>query len=566
MTRSSAIQFFQKSVQFVQTAQVVASWLNQAEPARPALHLPKAKGIEGLAYGSELQRYLYTPQSFYLGRFHADMRMGEHEAGIDDDRHAFIMAGNRTGKGVGPLAQNAIRWPGGLLAIDPRSELANITAMRRGTVKGAAGSGTSVRLFLEQPVAILDPMGETRGPARVYRTGYNPLVDINMNDGGGVRQIWNIASACVTQESGTGAHFSESAETLVAGTIEAVMRNEPPENRTLPFVRSVMLAGFEELLEYLSRNMAPHGLAHEARGMLIDIVGNEEAGSFRTTLSRNLKWMSEPAMRAHLTGSGFSLRRAVQENASVYIVVPPDMIADFKSWLRILVRIAISAKIALGSRPAGPQSLFLLDEFPVLGRIKAIEESAGYMAGYGIKLVPVIQNIGQVQQLYDKNWETFLGNAGAIIAWGLNDGDSEEYVSRRMGRVMVWETARGINQGQSSQGAFSPTTTSSNTSESTALHERPVLRANEIHVLGARETGRAFVLPASGKPFIAERVPYMQLQGQGVYDSPEFISAWEAQRAGAQPSPWDRVMKVIRDHPLPPFDPSTLPGWEGKQS
>lgn len=530
MTRLSAFQFAQKTVQFVQTAQLVASWFDQAEPARPALHLAKPDGIEGLARGAELQRYRYTPESFYLGRFHADMRAGGHEAGIADDRHVFIMAGNRAGKGVSLLAQNAIRWPGGLLAIDPRSELANITAMRRGTVGGARGSGTSVRLFLEQPVAILDPMGETRGPSRIYRTGYNPLVDIDMNDGGGIRQIWTIASALITQESGTGAHFSESAETLVAGTIEAVMRSEPPENRTLPFVRSVILAGFEELLDYLSRNMVPHGLAHEARGMLVDIVGNDEAGSFRTTLSRNLKWMSEPAMRAHLTGSDFSLRRAVQENASVYIVVPPDLIGDFKSWLRMLVRTAISSKIALGSRPAGPQSLFLLDEFPVLGRIKAIEESAGYMAGYGIKLVPVIQNIGQVRQLYDKNWETFLGNAGAIVAWGLNDDESEDYVSRRMGRVMVWETSRGTNKGMSSQGLLSPTTTSSNTSESTALHERPVLRANEIHALGARETGRAFVLPASGKPFVAERVPYMQLGGLGAYDSPEFISEWEARR------------------------------------
>ena len=87
--------------------------------------------------------------------------------------------------------------------------------------------------------------------------------------------------------------------------------------------------------------------------------------------------------------------------------------------------------MALGVNQKGPQTLCLLDEFPALGRFKAIEESAGYMAGYGLKLVPIIQNIGQVKTLYDKNWETFLGNAGAIIAFGLNDKDSANNTHQR---------------------------------------------------------------------------------------------------------------------------------------
>lgn len=549
MRRRSPLELVQTTIQVVQAAQTVSSWISADAPPPPAKMPVRQDAMQGFAGPADLSRYSYDPECFYLGRFHPDMRAGMLEAGIRDDRHVFVMAGNRAGKGVSLLVQNAIRWPGGLVAIDPRSELANITAMRRGTVERARGTGTSVRLFLGQPVAVLDPMGETRGPARAYRTGYNPLVDIDMSDGGGIRQIWSIASSSITQESGSGAHFSESAETIVGGAIEAVMRNEPAERRTLPFVRTVLLSGFEALLGYLERNMAPHGLAHEAMGMLVDIVGTDEAGSFRTTLSRNLKWMSEPAMRAHLEDSSFSLRRAVQENASVYIVVPPDLIGDFKSWLRMLVRTAISAKIALGSRPEGLQSLFLLDEFAVLGRIKAIEESAGYLAGYGIKLVPVIQNVGQVKQLYDKNWETFLGNAGAIVSWGLNDDESEDYISRRHGRVMVWETSRGTNTGESRPSSFlSPKTISANTSESTALHERPVLRANEVHALGARETGRAFVMPASGKPFMVARVPYMQLHGQGAYDDPEFIKAWEARHAG-------ECARATRALPSPAFNP-----------
>ena len=263
----------------------------------------------------------------------------------------------------------------------------------------------------------------------------------------------------------------------------------------------------------------------EARARRVDLVGTDEAGSFRSTLSRNLKWMAEPAMREHLQHSDFSLRRIVQQNGSVYVVLPPDLIGDFRNWLRVIVRVALSAKIAQGDNQPGPQTLFLLDEFPILGRMKSIEESAGYMRSYGIKLVPMIQNIGQVCDLYAKNWETFLGNAAAVIAWGLNDQESEEYISSRLGKVMVWETSHGINSGTS--GHMLHASNSSGHSSTTALRERPVMFASDVHALGARETGRAFVVPASGRPFMVQRVPYMSLAAAAVYDSREHIAAWE---------------------------------------
>ena len=79
------------------------------------------------------------------------------------------------------------------------------------------GGRTQVRRFLGQKVAILDPFGEVRGPARIYRTQYNPLLDIAVGTSAQTRQIKSIAAAIIVPEQGTGAHFSESAETLLAG-------------------------------------------------------------------------------------------------------------------------------------------------------------------------------------------------------------------------------------------------------------------------------------------------------------------------------------------------------------
>lgn len=488
----------------------------------PPLAVPSLDPMAGFASGGDLERYRLTKGGLYLGDIHPD-HGPSFPAGIDDDRHAFVIGGNRAGKGVSLAIPNALLWRGPLFMIDPKGEGASIAALRRGTVEVAKGTGTSVRRFMGQEVAILDPLGEVRGPARALRVTYNPLDDIDMMQGGGVRAINAAAAALVTPETGDSVHFAETAETLIAGLIEAVKLTEPRERQTLTQCRALMLAGFDALHGYLAAVETRAGLAQEAAAIM-DEVGDNEWGSHRSTLSRNMKWLAEPSMQGHLVGSAFSLRRAIQDGWSVFVSLPPDDIAQFKSWLRLIVQTVIDAKMSQGVGRTEQQTLCLLDEFPTLGRFKAIEESAGYMAGYGLKLVPIIQNIGQVKALYAQNWETFLGNAGAIIAFGLNDGESEQYIADRLGRIMVEEVSRTLSKG-SSGGMIGGQT---NVSEgwSIARHERPVRFPNEIHEQGAREMMRAFVIPASGKGFTIRRRSYMDFSPD-MYDAPAFISEWE---------------------------------------
>jgi hypothetical protein len=55
-----------------------------------------------------------------------------------------------------------------------------------------------------------------------------------------------------------------------------------------------------------------------------------------------------------------------------------------------------------------------------------------------------------------------------------------------------------------------------------------VRRPNEVHHEGSRETGRAFIIPASSKPFMVMRTNYFdQWKATKIYDSLEFIAEWE---------------------------------------
>ncbi|MBD3814985.1 MAG: type IV secretory system conjugative DNA transfer family protein, partial [Halothiobacillus sp.] len=377
---------------------------------------------------------------FALGVLHPDHGVNG-PAGIDDDRHIFIVAGSRAGKGVSMIIPNLLSWQGGIVCIDPKGENASITAMRRGSASAAKGTGTSVRQFIGQKVAILDPMNTVKGPAKKYRVAYDPLHDVAVGSDDEGAQILAITESIVIAESGNESHWTESAGTILAGIIEAVVHLEPPERRTLAYCRKIYQQGMDKLPHYLRQlPETPAGLALDALTILED-AGAEEAGSFSTTLNRQLRFLTDPRMQRHMSAGSFSLTKAVRENWSVYICLPPSHISRMKRWLRLLVRTALEAKMTSSFDHEGVQSLFLLDEFHSLGNIKVIEDSAAYMAGYGIKLVPIIQNIGQIKELYRANWETFLGNAGAIIAWGLNDLETEKYISDRLGTVMVWEVS-----------------------------------------------------------------------------------------------------------------------------
>ena len=66
--------------------------------------------------------------------------------GWKDDRHALTVAGTRAGKGASLIVPNLLLYPGSVLAIDPKGELARITGRRRKE--------------LGNKLVVLDPFGE----------------------------------------------------------------------------------------------------------------------------------------------------------------------------------------------------------------------------------------------------------------------------------------------------------------------------------------------------------------------------------------------------------------------
>src|SRR3954465_16019522 len=116
-------------------------------------------------------------------------------------------------------------------------------------------------------------------------------------------------------------------------------------------------------------------------------------------------------------------------------------------WLRLMIGMALEALERTGPLKENQHRvLFCLDEFAVLGHMQAVERAAGQIAGFGVKLWPVIQDLTQLQRDYQKAWETFMGNAGLLTFFGNTDLTTLEHISKRLGDTEIISQVNNVSE------------------------------------------------------------------------------------------------------------------------
>jgi type IV secretion system protein VirD4 len=122
-------------------------------------------------------------------------------------------------------------------------------------------------------------------------------------------------------------------------------------------------------------------------------------------------------------------------------------------WLRLIISSAMTAMQRTLKTAGRPDVLFMLDEFPQLGRLEAVETAVSLNAGYGVKVWAAVQHLGQLKMHYHDNWETFL-SAGCVTAFAPRDIFTRDHLTRMVGTGT--KTIRSTSH--SSEGGASVTT------------------------------------------------------------------------------------------------------------
>lgn len=130
--------------------------------------------------------------------------------------------------------------------------------------------------------------------------------------------------------------------------------------------------------------------------------------------------------------------------------------------------------------------------------MRQIEDAAGQIAGYGVKLWPIIQDLSQLKELYKDRWETFLGNAGVIQCFGNNEQTTTDWISKRLGKTsfQVVRTSE-LSTSQRNQGG-------SGESWQTEVHD--LLTGDEVARHFSRESMRQIIIRSGQPPIALSRV------------------------------------------------------------
>jgi len=401
---------------------------------------PDRERINAWMSPHDLAQHVFVPGQIIVGKF-AGRFLGHL-----DDRPMVTIAGARAGKTSTVLEPNLYLYPGSMLVLDPKGELARTAAFRR-----AVG----------HDVYVLDPFGQS-GTASAF---FNALAELYPESETIIDDVIAITQALIVDEGDARSrHWNESAKTLLLGIVLLTLTLEASE-RNLITVRQLLTLTYPPLLAFLraqatQANGDPRdekffdenrlGVETLLRAMarkegmfsgILTAIGNrflgmahpERSGVFSTAATQT-DFLDSLPLRRISRSSSFELAALRGDRpTTIYLCLPVGRMESHYRWLRLIVQMACTVLERFGTYPRDRTPiLFMMEEFATLGHMEIMERAAAYFPGFGVKLWPILQDIKQLQTYYKNSWETFLGNAGLVQCFANGDQPTLHYIADRL--------------------------------------------------------------------------------------------------------------------------------------
>lgn len=415
----------------------------------------------------------------------------------------ILAAPTRAGKGVGIVIPNLLTYPDSVVVLDVKQENYDITAGFR------AKHGHEVFLF--------NPFAEDM---RTHR--YNPLGYISDNPHFRIGDILSIGQAFWSGE-GKDPFFDDQARNLFLGlclylcetpelprTMGELLRQS--SGKGMPIKE--YLQGLIEARNYTDEDgvLVPKEWQEGDEGLpplsaeCVDALNRFTSTSDNTLASilasfnAPLVIWSNPIVDAATSANDFDLRDVRKNRMTVYIGITPDHLAE----AGLLVNVLFSQLVNLNTKelpqknPALKyQCLLLMDEFTAIGKVKIIAKAVSYMAGYNLRLLPIIQSVSQLSSVYgQEDARTFITNHALQIYFAPREQkDANEY-SEMLGYQTVKSTSIGRSSG-----------VKSSRSENESDQRRALLLPQELKELG---TDKEIISLENTKPILCEKIRYYE--------------------------------------------------------
>ena len=340
------------------------------------------------------------------------------------------MDGSGSGKSASYSIPNAYQMLGSYVFTDPKGELYDRTA---GYLK-AHGYKIKV-LNLVRPE---------------YSDGYNPLMHIASG-----LDVDVIANTIVKGQKAEGASsdpfWDDSAEMLLKALIYYLLATRPEEEQNLAscaeLVRAANTNGGSNLLTELMSQL-PYDHPARMNYKSIEIAPEKTYSSILSSLQSKLGKFDSKEIAELTSTDTIDFEEIGNEKTAVY-VISSDTHTAYDFLLTIFFAQMIQQLYDYADQNGGQlkeQTFFILDEFANIGKIPDFDKKISTSRSRKISFSVILQNLDQLEAVYEKSYETIMGNCDTHVFLGSNSYKTVEYFSKALGEKTIERDSISINR------------------------------------------------------------------------------------------------------------------------
>ena len=291
---------------------------------------------------------------------------------------------------------------------------------------------------------------------------YNPFVYLQ-SDNDIQRLVTNLFKATTPKGSQSNDPFWDTSASMLLSALVYYLHYEAPEDeQNFAMVMEMLRAGAIENeedsrptpLDYLFADLEMDRPDHIA----LKYYRSYHAGSAKTlksiqiTLAARLEKFNLESLAALTCTDELDLASMGEKKVALFAIIP-DNDSSFNFLVSILYtqlfqQLFFSADHIHGGALPIPVH-FLMDEFANVSLPDDFDKILSVMRSRGVFVSIILQNLAQLKALFEKQWESIVGNCDEFLYLGGNEQSTHKYVSELLGKSTIDTNTYGKSSGRS---------------------------------------------------------------------------------------------------------------------
>lgn len=294
-------------------------------------------------------------------------------------------------------------------------------------------------------------------------------------------------------------HLSPAYRNALAQQVDTLRRQAP---RTPDLVALALATPVDLAAARIGTALSP--ACERALNSYLSISADTTRSGIITSFRSRLELWYNPLVDAATSANDFDLRELRSKRMSIYLGVTPDNLDRMAPLLNLFFQQMIdlnTRQLPEHNAALKYQCLIVADEFTAMGKIQVLSKGISYIAGYGLRMLPIIQSPMQVVEVYGEHAaETFTTNHALQIVFPPKASETKtaEAISKWLGD----QTVKAVSESKR-KAMFARR----ERSESVSEQRRALMLPQEITSLGK---GAELVIVEDCPPILAQRVRYYQ--------------------------------------------------------